>query len=74
MSVNDTFGENMVSVEEAIRAMEAWNADLTWFIFMRHRVRADVVATGNASNCGGATHNLLFNGEGEQVRLAEVMF
>ncbi|KAI2700655.1 hypothetical protein CBS147317_8166 [Penicillium roqueforti] len=73
MSVNDTYGENMVSVEEAIRAMETWNVDLTWFIFMRHRLRADVVPTGNASNCGGAT-NILVNGEESQVRLAEIMF
>ncbi|KAJ6124661.1 Armadillo-like helical [Penicillium samsonianum] len=73
MSVEDASGEGMGSVEDAIRAMEAWNVDLTWFVFMRHRLRADVVTTGNAGNCGGAI-NLPFDGEGEQVRLAEVAF
>lgn len=66
-------GEGMASVQDAIQAMEAWNVDLTWFVFMRHRSRADVVTTGNAGNCGGAT-NIPFGPEGEQVRLAEVVF
>jgi hypothetical protein len=31
------------SVEDAIRAMETWNADLTWFIFVRERMKvADI--------------------------------
>jgi hypothetical protein len=66
-------GEGIGSVEEAIRAMEAWNMDLTWFVFMQHRVRADVVTTSHVGNCGGDT-NLPFDGEGEQVRLAEMAF
>ncbi|KAJ5824607.1 Armadillo-like helical [Penicillium robsamsonii] len=74
LSVKDTAsGEGMGSVEDAIRAMEAWNVDLTWFVFMQHRLRADVATTGNVGNYGGAI-NLPFNGEGEQVRLAEVVF
>lgn len=67
MSVDDSAsGESMVSVEDAIRAMEAWNVDLTWFAFMRHRLGPDVVTTG-------AT-DLPFNGDGEPVRLAELVF
>lgn len=73
LSVDDASGEGMLSVEDAIRAMEAWNVDLTWFIFMQHRLRADGVTAGNATNCGGAT-NLPLSDEGEQVRLAEVAF
>lgn len=61
------------AVQDAIRAMEAWNVDLTWFVFVRHRLGADVGTTDNAGNCGGAT-NIPFGGEGEQVRLAEVAF
>ncbi|KAJ5508916.1 hypothetical protein N7527_011059 [Penicillium freii] len=73
-SVDDAaFGEGMASVQDAIQAMEAWNVDLTWFVFMRHRLRADAVTSGNAGNCGGAT-NITFGGEGEQVRLTEVAF
>jgi hypothetical protein len=50
-------------VEEAIRAMEAWNADLTWFVFMRHRVGVGAVA----KSCGGDV-------EGVEFELAEVVF
>ncbi|KGO73775.1 Armadillo-like helical [Penicillium italicum] len=73
LSTDDASGEGMLSVEDAIRAMEAWNVDLTWFVFMRHRLRADVVTAGNDRNCGGAT-TLPFGGEGEEVRLSEVAF
>ncbi|KAJ5365381.1 Armadillo-like helical [Penicillium concentricum] len=73
LSVKDAAsGEGMGSVQDAIRAMEAWNVDLTWFVFMQHRFRADVVTTGNGGNCDAT--NLPFNGDGEQVRLAEVVF
>jgi hypothetical protein len=73
MSVDDAAsGESIGSVEDAIRAMEAWNVDLTWFVFMRHRLRADVVTTDNARKCGAT--NLSFNGDGEPVRLAELVF
>ncbi|KAJ5787989.1 hypothetical protein N7457_002979 [Penicillium paradoxum] len=78
-SRNSTFaddtahGEVMVSVEDAIRAMEAWNLDLAWFVFMRHRVKAGLITTGDVGHCGGfATSS--FNGEGEQVKLAEMVF
>ncbi|KAJ5143614.1 Armadillo-like helical [Penicillium bovifimosum] len=66
------FGEVMVSVEDAIRAMEAWNVDLTWFVFMRHRVRASSVTTGDVKDVGqnGSTAN----GDGEQIVLAELTF
>ncbi|KAJ5542532.1 Armadillo-like helical [Penicillium sp. DV-2018c] len=69
---NAAFGEIMVSVEDAIRAMEAWNVDLTWFIFMRHRVRLSSVTTGHVKDVGqnGST----VNGVGEQVVLAELTF
>ncbi|KAJ5502917.1 Armadillo-like helical [Penicillium fimorum] len=74
LSVKDTASnEGMGSVEDAIRAMEAWNVDLTWFVFMQHRLRADLATTGNVGNCGGAI-NLPLNDEGEQVRVAEVVF
>ncbi|OQE41883.1 hypothetical protein PENCOP_c004G03266 [Penicillium coprophilum] len=72
VSRSSASGEGMDSVEDAIRAMEAWNVDLTWFVFMQHRLRADAVNTGNVGNC--AATNLPFNGEGDQVRLAEVVF
>ncbi|KAJ5170838.1 Armadillo-like helical, partial [Penicillium coprophilum] len=64
--------EAMDSVEDAIRAMEAWNVDLTWFVFMQHRLRADAATTGNVGNSEGT--DLPFNGGGQQVRLAEVVF
>jgi hypothetical protein len=47
-------------VEDAIRAMEGWNGDLTWFVFMRHRVGV------GAGKCGDV--------KGEEFRLAEVVF
>ncbi|CAI7618275.1 unnamed protein product [Penicillium bialowiezense] len=52
------------SVEGAIRAMEAWNGDLTWFIFMRHRVGA---RSGSAKHCGADVSS-------EGFQLAKVVF
>lgn len=66
-------GEVMVSVEDAIRAMEAWNVDLTWFVFMRHRLKAGLVPQSDVENCDRLAASP-FSGEGEQVRLAEVAF
>jgi hypothetical protein len=52
------------SVETAIRAMEVWNEDLTWFIFMRHRVKA---GSGSTGHCGPVV-------DVDDVRLAEIVF
>jgi hypothetical protein len=57
-------GEFGGEVEDAVRAMEAWNADLTWFVFMRHRVR---MGAGVVGSCGDD------NVEGVLVGLAEVV-
>ena len=54
-----------VDVEDAIRGMESWNEDLTWFVFMRHRVRAG----GTVGSCGADV-----DVNGEEVGLAEVVF
>ncbi|CAG8189958.1 unnamed protein product [Penicillium olsonii] len=56
--------EVLGSVEGAIRAMEAWNEDLTWFIFMQHRVQA---GSKPVTHCGASAG-------GEDMRLAEVVF
>ncbi|CAG8918506.1 unnamed protein product [Penicillium salamii] len=59
-------GDEVVgSVERAIQAMDAWNADLTWFIFMRHRVKAEPKPA--VTSCGVAAGD-------EDMRLAEVVF
>lgn len=67
------------SVEEAIRAMEMWNADLTWFLFMQHRCHdSDRVAGGSmrvamAAN-GGVRSAPSLEVFGGKLRFAEVVF
>lgn len=71
-SVDDAAHDEVrVSVENAIRAMEAWNLDLTWFVFMRHRLKYFTIS-GDRGGDGLAASSS--NGEGGQVKLAEVVF
>ncbi|RAL15247.1 uncharacterized protein BO97DRAFT_385539 [Aspergillus homomorphus CBS 101889] len=32
-------GDDIASIQEALEAMETWNADLTWFLFQEHKAR-----------------------------------
>jgi hypothetical protein len=70
---NAASSDVMVSVEDAIRAMEAWNVDLTWFVFMRHRVRTGSVTTGGVEDVGGL-NGYPVNGDEQQIVLAELAF
>ena len=68
-------GDAVLPVERAIRAMEAWNSDLTWFLFTKHLVGGDE-GLGELK-VDEDTMNVRLGGEGEdQVvrRLAAMSF
>ena len=64
------------AVEDAIQAMETWNADLTWFIFQQEKMRvrdaAGMMKTGiqKQDDVGPSPLSLL----GGRVRFAKVVF
>jgi hypothetical protein len=53
------------SVEGAIQTMEAWNADLTWFLFVQHRCK---------QRGGGTTQDPVSVGSGESQWLSVDVF
>lgn len=59
------------SVENAIQAMETWNSDLAWFIFVEQRNR---VRGGPASTQGTNETAMLANFRGEELQFAKVVF
>ena len=64
-------------VEDAIDAMEVWNADLTWFIFQQQRRRVcGIVAGGKAELASSTTPSSLTDLTlfGGKVRFAQVTF
>ncbi|KAJ5103142.1 Armadillo-like helical [Penicillium argentinense] len=62
------------SVEDAIQAMETWNSDLTWFIFV-HQIRSAPVTTGISTPVHAVDESkLLVNFDGEKLHFAEVVF
>lgn len=61
------------SADEAIRAMEAWNADLTWFIFMQQHTKLNASAWGYGLQTGAGADKKYEVG-GEEVRFAAVAF
>ncbi|KAJ5084107.1 Armadillo-like helical [Penicillium alfredii] len=64
------------SVEDAIRAMESWNADLTWFIFMRqrHMSRARVGSKTTSGIMEGSDSSISVAIAGVEMRFAAVVF
>ncbi|KAJ5605531.1 Armadillo-like helical [Penicillium lagena] len=64
------------SVEGAIQTMEAWNADLTWFLFAQHRYkqRGGWTTRDRVSVGSGASHGLSVEVFGEKVSFAVGVF
>ncbi|KAJ5171892.1 Armadillo-like helical [Penicillium capsulatum] len=71
-SVNDSQREMVQSAEEAIQAMESWNADLTWFIFVRQSRKMNV-PPGKSTLRTGTVTDMKFEIGGEEVRFAAVV-
>ncbi|KAJ5815672.1 Armadillo-like helical [Penicillium riverlandense] len=63
------------SVEGAIQTMEAWNADLTWVLFVQHRCKQRGGGTQDPVSVGsGESHGLSVEVYGEKVSYAVVVF
>lgn len=69
-TLDDAQRSMLESVEDAIQAMQIWNPDLTWFIFMQQRNQMTLPAkTGPIKD---ASEGLEF--DGERMQFAEVAF
>lgn len=68
--LDDSSGRVLGSVESAIRAMETWNADLTWFAFVSHRTDAQKQAKSSVSMTGSSRGSMTLKVFGENMRFA----
>lgn len=63
---------NLDSVENAIRAMETWNADLTWFVFVRQL--NGIRGNSTPANTTGEAASMIADFYGEKIQFAAVVF
>ncbi|KAJ5552517.1 Armadillo-like helical [Penicillium frequentans] len=69
--LDDAQRSMLSSVDDAIRAMETWNADLTWFIFEQQRTQLHNPSTGPVSE---VKDDMALELDGVVLRFAEVAF
>lgn len=79
LRIPETLQAEVKTVDDVIRAMETWNADLAWFIFQQQRVGLlEIINGGNKGHAGlvhmrrpmGCESGLV----GGKLRFAEVVF
>ncbi|KAJ5986418.1 Armadillo-like helical [Penicillium sp. IBT 35674x] len=69
--LDDAQRSMLSSVDDAIQAMETWNADLTWFIFERQRIQLHTPSTGPVTE---VKDDMALELDGVVLRFAEVAF
>ena len=69
--LDDAQRSMLSSVDDAIQAMETWNADLTWFIFEQQRTQLHNPSTGPVSE---VKDDMALELDGVVLRFAEVAF